>query len=149
MYPVGSCYFSTVNTSPATVVGGTWTAMTGGMLGLAGSTGVAGAASNGGSLKISSNQLPAHRHSAVNDENSNNTYYFQVCMSLSTDALGRANVKRGTTSSDSYYAILGNRNADDSIGTNDLGVGRYTANTGGGQNYVPAHTSVYGWRRTA
>ena len=62
MYPVGSCYFSTVSTSPATVIGGTWAAMTGGMLGLAGSTGVAGAAGNGGSRKISVNQMPSHSH---------------------------------------------------------------------------------------
>lgn len=62
VYPVGSVYLSTVSTSPASVVGGTWSAMTGGMLGLAGSTGVASAASNGGSLKISINQMPAHTH---------------------------------------------------------------------------------------
>ena len=36
--------------------------MTGGMLGLAGSTGVASVASNGGSRKISSNQMPSHTH---------------------------------------------------------------------------------------
>lgn len=36
--------------------------MTGGMLGLAGSTGVAGAASNGGSRKISTSQMPSHTH---------------------------------------------------------------------------------------
>lgn len=36
--------------------------MTGGMLGLAGSIGVASAASNGGSRKISSNQMPNHSH---------------------------------------------------------------------------------------
>ena len=36
--------------------------MTGGMLGLAGSTGVASAASNGGSRKISSSQMPEHSH---------------------------------------------------------------------------------------
>ena len=62
MYPVGSCYFSTVATSPATVIGGTWAAMTGGMLGLAGSTGVAGAASSGGSRKILISQMPSHTH---------------------------------------------------------------------------------------
>lgn len=62
VYPVGSVYLSTVSTSPASVVGGTWSAMTGGMLGLAGSTGVVSAASNGGSLKISINQMPAHTH---------------------------------------------------------------------------------------
>ena len=37
--------------------------MTGGMLGLAGSIGVAGAAGNGGSRKISVDQMPAHSHS--------------------------------------------------------------------------------------
>ena len=37
--------------------------MTGGMLGLAGSTGVANAASDGGSRKISVDQMPAHSHS--------------------------------------------------------------------------------------
>lgn len=149
MYPVGSCYFSTVATSPATVVGGTWAAMTGGMLGLAGSTGVVGAASNGGSRKISSNQMPSHSHAALNNEDSSHTYYFNTSLSFATDAVGRANVKRGTTNSDSYYSILGNRNASDSIGTNDLGASRYTAKTGGGADYIPAHTSVYGWRRTA
>ena len=40
--------------------------MTGGMLGLAGSTGVAGAASTGGSLTISKNQLPSHSHGLYN-----------------------------------------------------------------------------------
>lgn len=62
MYPVGSCYFSTVNTSPATILGGTWVAMTGGMLGLAGSKGVASAGGDGGSVKISIKQMPEHRH---------------------------------------------------------------------------------------
>lgn len=36
--------------------------MTGGMLGLAGSTGVVGAANNGGSRKISTSQMPSHTH---------------------------------------------------------------------------------------
>lgn len=139
MYPVGSCYFSTVSTSPATVIGGTWAAMTGGMLGLTGSTGVAGAASNGGSRKISSNQMPSHSHAALNDDDSSHTYYFNTSLSFGTDAIGRANVKRGTTSSDSYYAILDNRNANDSIGMNDLGACRYTATTGGVRTIFP-HT---------
>lgn len=36
--------------------------MTGGMLGLAGSIGVVGAANNGGSRKISTSQMPSHTH---------------------------------------------------------------------------------------
>ena len=142
MYPVGSCYFSTVNTSPATIVGGTWAAMTGGMLGLAGSTGVANSASDGGSRKISISQMPSHSHAALNDEDSSHTYYFNTSLSLGTDAIGRANVKRGTASSDTYYAILANRNASDSIGTNDLGGSRYTATTGGVRIIFP-HTPLF------
>lgn len=61
-YPVGAIYFSTVNTSPASVVGGTWSQLTGGMLGLTGSAGVAAAGSNGGSRKISVDQMPSHTH---------------------------------------------------------------------------------------
>ena len=40
--------------------------MTGGMLGLAGSTGVASAANNGGSRKISIEQMPSHTHNLYN-----------------------------------------------------------------------------------
>lgn len=63
-FPVGAIYFSTVNISPASLVGGTWSQLTGGMLGLAGSDGVAAAGSNGGSRKITVNQLPAHHHTS-------------------------------------------------------------------------------------
>ena len=62
IYPVGSCYFSISSISPASIIGGTWSAMTGGMLGLTGSTGVATAGNNGGSRTISVNQMPKHRH---------------------------------------------------------------------------------------
>ena len=134
MYPVGSCYFSTVNTSPATVVGGTWAAMTGGMLGLAGSTGIASAASNGGSRKISSNQMPSHNHAAANAENDEATYHFNVSLPFSTTAIGRASVQRGSSGA-TYFAILDNRAADDAIGdgTQDLGASATTKNTGGAQ----------------
>lgn len=63
VYPVGSCYFSVQSTSPAAIVGGTWTQLTGGVLGLAGSTGVADAGKEGGSRKISVEQMPSHNHS--------------------------------------------------------------------------------------
>lgn len=62
VYPVGSCYFSVQSTSPAAIVGGTWTQLTGGVLGLAGSTGVADAGKEGGSRKISVEQMPSHNH---------------------------------------------------------------------------------------
>lgn len=62
IYPVGSIYFSAVDASPALSVGGTWNKLTGGLLGLDGSEGVAAAGSNGGSRKITTDQIPSHNH---------------------------------------------------------------------------------------
>ena len=126
MYPVGSCYFSTVNTSPATIVGGTWAAMTGGMLGLAGSTGVASAASNGGSRKISSSQMPEHSHQLQAGTQGETAGWDN---SSGADRLQYQRLKPGRNIFEFYN--------------------RYTTSVGGGQDYIPAHTSVYGWRRTA
>lgn len=71
IYPIGSCYFSTESTSPSEFIGGTWEQMTGGVLGLVGSTGVASAGENGGSTKISTEQLPAHSHSIADNVKKN------------------------------------------------------------------------------
>ena len=143
MYPVGSCYFSTVSTSPATVIGGTWAAMTGGMLGLAGSTGCASAASNGGSRKISSNQMPSHNHAAQNAENDDVTYHFNVSLPFNTAAISRASVQRGSSGA-TYFAILDNRAANDAIGDGmqDLGASATTKNTGGVRIIFP-HTPLF------
>lgn len=118
IYPVGAVYFSTVDISPASLTGGTWVKMTGGMLGLAGSEGVASAGSNGGSIKISIEQMPPHRHReevAVN--------------STSFGGQGKA-----VSSKQNDYTTA----EDWSI-----------QSAGGGQNFIPAHSSVYAWKRTA
>lgn len=146
MYPVGSVYLSTVSTSPSSIIGGTWTAMTGGMLGLAGSTGVAGAANNGGSLAISVNQMPAHAHNAPQTDVADD-YRFTLNRSWGTNTVGRMRFQ--IQSNNSYIAMGANTAANDSIGDDDIYQCVATANTGGGQNFIPAHTSVYGWRRTA
>ena len=103
--------------------------MTGGMLGLAGSTGVASVASNGGSRKISSNQMPSHTHTyGRRPYGGNFTSNLEWFMS---------NVGSGS----SWLILSG---ADGS----GWGVPEI-APTGGGADFIPAHTSVYGWRRTA
>ena len=71
IYPIGSCYFSTESTSPSEFIGGTWEQMTGGVLGLVGSTGVASAGENGGSTKISTEQLPSHSHTIADSAKKN------------------------------------------------------------------------------
>lgn len=88
-FPVGAIYFSTVNTSPASVVGGTWSQLTGGMLGLAGSDGVAAAGSNGGSRTIQAAQLPDHTHTFKWKWNSGNgvggSDSWSICLENATE----------------------------------------------------------------
>lgn len=56
-FPVGYVYLSSVNTSPASIYGGTWTQITGEWY-LRAATNF----SQGGSNYISVNQMPAHTH---------------------------------------------------------------------------------------
>lgn len=62
VYPVGSVYFSINDISPSQTIGGTWSKLTGGCLGLADSDGFADAGSNGGSRTITIEQMPSHSH---------------------------------------------------------------------------------------
>ena len=80
IYPVGAVYFSINNTSPASIVGGSWTQLTGGCLGLAGSAGFAASGANGGSKKISTNQMPSHSHEICTDMNDSEraVYHFDL-----------------------------------------------------------------------
>lgn len=134
IYPVGSCYFSISSISPASIIGGTWVAMLGGMLGLTGSTGVATAGSNGGSRKISENQMPKHRHTLKYSEDPND----ETPAAFTSPDYPSRHMLTGHLSR--YVA-----NIADPLPAKNLIV----LPTGGGQDYVPAHTAVYGWRRTA
>lgn len=134
VYPVDSCYFSISSISPASIIGGTWVAMLGGMLGLTGSTGVATAGSNGGSRTISVNQMPKHRHNLTYSNNPDE----EVGFPFSSPDYPSRHAINGPLSR--YVAQI-----DDPLPAHNLVV----LPTGGGQDYVPAHTAVYGWRRTA
>ena len=65
IYPAGSLYFSRSSTSPASIVGGSWTQIKGAVIA---ATGANSFTTNnyGGSLKISVNQMPSHNHSLIN-----------------------------------------------------------------------------------
>lgn len=59
-YPVGSLYFSTVNTSPASTVGGAWTKIENAVIRSlsSGSIGYTGSDTH----KLTTNEMPAHQH---------------------------------------------------------------------------------------
>ncbi len=79
VYPVGAVYISTVSTSPSTLFGGTWEQIQGRFLVASGSNGESGdselsltAGATGGESKhtLTVNEMPAHRHTAREKNNS-------------------------------------------------------------------------------
>lgn len=62
VYPVNSLYLTVGSENPATVLGGSWSKLTGGVLACAGTAGHAAAGAVGGSKKISVGQMPSHAH---------------------------------------------------------------------------------------
>ena len=58
IYPVGSLYFSTLNTSPSSVVGGTWTRVSGAAIRASSSMGYTGSDSH----EITIDEMPSHTH---------------------------------------------------------------------------------------
>lgn len=119
VYPIGSVYFSINDISPSQTIGGTWSKLTGGCLGLADSDGFANAGSNGGSRTISITQMPSHNH-LIKGWN-----------------IGNAPAQPSTVPYNWIgYSGSSWQSADDMM-----------TMTGGGQDYIPAHSSVYAWIR--
>lgn len=65
IYPVGTIYCSTVNVSPSSIIGGTWTQITDAVLRAATSTGYTGSDTH----KITSSEMPSHNHQIGTDTN--------------------------------------------------------------------------------
>lgn len=122
MYPVGACYFSTVSTSPSSIIGGTWVQAKGAVLGITGGNSFASAANYGGALKISTNQMPSH-------------YHTMTLISYSASGTEQNHTYPQGSNHGSLYDVAGVQDINHPVG--------------GGQNYLPYHFSVYCWYRTA
>ena len=138
IYPIGSCYFSTESTSPSEFIGGTWEQMTGGVLGLVGSTGVASAGENGGSTKISIDQLPSHDHLGDGKKYLQQNQGWEYIVHISS----YGNDPNGTVGR--YTKMQSGKDVARFVSAGDESI-----KVGGGQDYIPAHTAVYGWKRIA
>ena len=73
-YPVGAVYISTVNTSPAVLFGGKWTAITDKFLLAAGSIYAAGSTGGSATVTLTSSQLPNHSHNITANLKTDNVY---------------------------------------------------------------------------
>ena len=148
IYPVGSVYLSTSNISPSELVGGTWVQIKGAMLGITDGNDMAGAASYGGNLAITPNQMPAHTHSAQSSgTGSVHDFCFTLNRTWNTATIQRLRI--AYQSGSPFYVMAADTTASDSIGIEDIGQCSTTQSTGGSQNFLPYHFGVYGWYRTA
>ena len=122
LYPVGSLYFSVASESPASVVGGTWTAVENAFL--MGASELHGVLETGGEEEhtLTIDEMPAHKH-------------------------GLRGVNSGATSGPQYsnYPVDIDQDKKDNWNVSTM------SNTGGGQahNNLPPYLAVYIWYRTA
>lgn len=127
VYPVGSIYMSISSTSPATLFGGTWSALPAGRFLRAGTGGATGGSDthvhSTSAVALTIGQMPYHNH-AIWDLN----------WEVATGAGGPIATAWAAKNSPSGYA-----------GGNEA---HGHGNTGSASN-VPAYYEVYAWRRTA
>lgn len=125
-YPVGSLYWSSNATSPASIFGGTWTQIKDKFILTVGSTYANGATGGAATHTLTVSQMPSHRHMFYIDLTKTvnvpayNMYFKTTAFSISDTAVARAN-ENGMT------------------------------NTGSGQahNNMPPYIAKYCWERTA
>ena len=129
VFKVGYVWVSYTSTSPASIIGGTWAAITGRFPYF--NSGTSQGGSNTHTLTVS--ELPAHKH----------------WMGLDKDAYYTAN-------SDSGYTVHKNGNESSSgystwawSGSEMGTINGQWINGGGSHNNMPAYQTLYAWRRTA
>lgn len=119
IYPVGSIYHSASSTSPASSIGGTWSAISGRFLLGANSNYVGGSQGGEVSVTLTTDTMPHHNHSMRVDwgDSSGNVW---------------------VSGSSSQYTL-----------SVDQGATTYGVGGGQAHNNMPPYYAVYIWRRTA
>lgn len=121
-YPIGSLYFSTNYTSPASVIGGSWTQIENALLGATGDK-MGDIKNYNGSYRITVSQMPKHSHTAK-------------LLGVDSDSLNSNAIQAWTA--------LRDINLKQHVG----GTGS-TNSSGGGSDFIPYHFTVAVWYRAA
>ena len=127
-YPIGRIYFSTVNVSPASFMGGSWTRIQDRFLLCAGTVYAAGTTGGEASVTLSAAQMPNHTH----------VEYMHIANVGERPLIGGdGGVSGFQTAKNSAVAIDG--------------AYQRTGSSGGGQahNNMPPYRAVYAWGRVA
>ena len=153
-YPIGSVYFTTVNTNPNTILRGAenseWTQIKGKYIRALNDD----ESMTGGSdtIKLSVANLPSHTHDAPQGDSSKNDYCFEV--SRTNGLACTARIQVATSTSSKTYCNGTITTVADSIGINDINATnatKATKATGSGTaiTNLPSYQGYYVWERTA
>lgn len=137
MYPVGSLYFSTTSTSPANIIGGTWSSISNACIAAQGTIYGSAASYSGSDIKV-----PSHAHDA--DASDNMWKYMKI--HIETGISGKLTCSAGVSGASTRYGYLSDGGYDDladSSTTDSTGL-----NISNGA-VPPYHFSCYVWYRTA
>ena len=140
IYPVGSLYWSSKSTDPATLFGGTWKRIKDKFILAAGDTYAAGSTGGAASVALTTKQIPAHAHSASTNSTGGHTH------TLYSGAGG---------SGGSYFSVgqvygAKNRAVTSPDWNGDHAHTVNISNTGGNQAHdnMPPYIVFYCWERT-
>ena len=132
VYPVGALYLSYVNTSPASLFGGTWTQLTDRFLVGAGSNYAVGETGGAAAVTLTTAQMPSHAHELIWNDGS------QKVISLSgNDAASSGSQSTGYRIDYASGSVYKNATIAKAVGS------------GGAHENKPPYLAVYMWRRTA
>lgn len=150
-YPVGAYYWSSANTDPHELFGGTWKQVTGRFIYACDSSHAAGTTGGEASHQLTVNELPQHTHrvsiftGGSDDSGNYDTRFFSPDGRSSTVSGGNAKIYHAWKSA-----------ANKTWGTNNgvAGTGDPAGNaliTGGNaeHNNMPPYEAAYCWKRTA
>lgn len=129
IYPIGSIYLSRDSSSPANLIGGTWTAIQDAMLGGIGEEVIEG---YNGSKKISVAQMPSHTHPAGSSDS--NPYFYSFSTAHNTDT--GTDIKPSEGRKFPYT-------------TGTIADTTAVRAAGGGEDYCPYNFGIYIWYRVS
>lgn len=132
LYPIGSIYISTIDTSPALLLGGTWEQITEKFLLAAGETYAAGTTGGSATEILTTAQMPAHSHLERLGQNG---------------GWGSTMVHTGSGGTRTGYAPQLSNSSAFVYRENALATYTDMAGNGEAHNNMPPYLSVYMWKR--
>lgn len=141
IYPVGSLYWSSKSTDPATLFGGTWKRIKDKFILAAGDTYAAGATGGEATHTLTVNEMPAHSHSASSSNTGEHTHTFGRPKGDVTYSNGNQNPWWGPR----YNAT----ETTHSAGSHSHTITVNSTGSGNAHNNMPPYVTYYCWERTA